>query len=424
MKQLIASLLTAAALALPAVAQPIVITDAKLATMGPDGIIDGGTLIIEDGRITAVGRDLDIPSNARLIPGEGRWVTPGLFHAFSKVGAVEVGAVASSRDDRVDADVPFSAAFDIAYGINPNATAIPLARMEGLTRAAVYPSPAGKSVFAGLGALIVLDDRPGPVFQRRAFMHAALGEAGAAQAGSSRGGAMVSLIHAIEEAARYRDARDKDAWEGGIGRLDAAALVPVTIGDIPLVISAHRASDLLEIVELGRRYAKLDLVIAGAAEGWMVAEELAAAEIPVIIDPTENLPAGFDRLGATQRNAGRLVEAGVLVAIIGAGSDSHLPHLARQAAGNAVANGLDHEAALKALSHNPARIYGVDDQLGSLMPGRLADVVIWDGDPLEVMANPDHVFVAGEERAPVSRQSKLRDRYRNLDAALPPAYRR
>lgn len=415
--------LAALALSLPAAAQSILIENAKIATMGPDGILENASLLIVDGKVQAVG-DIASPADAdRIIDAEGRWVTPGYFSGWSQLATVEVGLEVATRDNRADEAVDFNAAFDIAYGVNPKAPAVANARIEGLTRAAVHPTPAGHNIFAGYGALIAVDEsRNDIVTHQRAFMVAALGETGSAQAGEARSGAMVSLIRAIEEAARYRDTRDKNDWDGAIPRVDAEALVPVTTGEVPLVLMANRASDITQIIKLGQTYQRLDIIVAGAAEGWMVAGDLAQAEIPVIIDPLQNLPGRFEELAATQHNARRLIDAGVLVAFTHPRS-SHQPNLVKQGAGNAVANGLAFDDALKALTTNPAQIFGVDDVLGSLTVGKTADLVIWDGDPLELMSNPDHVFVAGIERPMVSRQTKLRDRYSDLSGATPFAYR-
>lgn len=387
--------------------------------------IPGGTVLINDGRIEAVGAGLAVPDGYRVIDAAGKPVTPGIMNAFTRLGIVEVSLESATNDDAVRA-LDFTAAFDVSYGINPRATAIPITRVEGVTRAAVSPVP-GDGLFAGQGAVIHLGDGDDVVVEPRAFMLAALGETGAAKAGSARGSAFVTLITAIEEAARYRDADDKDAWEGAISWLDAQALVPVTTGETPLMIIADRASDITQVIGLSQRYRRLDIVLLSAREGWLVADALAAADIPVVLHPLDNLPADFESLAATQHNAARLHAAGVTIAIAGrpGGDNAHQSRLVLQYAGNAVANGLPWDAAMAALTVNPARLFGIQDRYGTLAAGQDADVVVWDGDPLEVMSAPDAVIVRGVDLPLVSRQTKLRDRYQNLGRTDRPfAYRR
>ena len=154
----------------------------------------------------------------------------------------------------------------------------------------------------------------------------------------------------------------------------------------------------------------------------MVADQLAAAKVPVLVNPLNNLPGSFERLGATLENAARLQKAGVTFAFMT--GDAHTAHNLRQAAGNAVAYGLSWDAALAAMTTVPARIWGIDDRYGTLEPGKDADVVIWDGDPLELTTFADAVFIRGREIPMTSRQIELRDRYKDLGGPLPPAYRK
>lgn len=402
-------------------AETLAITDGKLITLGPDGTIENGTLLIENGRISAVGSTLDIPLDATVIDANGKWVTPGIFAALSQLGVVEIELEESTDDTSVE-DSGFNAGFDISYAINPRAVPIAVTRMEGVTRAGVMPAK-GDAIFAGLGALIHLGDAKDLVTHPRAFMAMSLGASGGNEAGGSRAGAVVAFLDALEEALRFRDDPEPDDWDGTIPRLDAEALIPVAEGRVPLIINLDRASDITQVIKLAARLPDLRVVIQGAGEGWIVAEDLAAAEIPVIIQPLENLPRRFDSLAQTRHNAERLVAAGVTVAFA-QGWDGHNPRLLLQQAGNAVAHGLAWEEAVKAITLNPARIFGVDDDLGSLAVGKIGDLVIWDGDPLEVMSSPDAVIIEGVTVPMESRQTKLRDRYRDLNRDWPFAYER
>ncbi len=407
----------------PSLAQSIAITGGTVHSMGPAGTIENATVLIENGKIRAVGENLSVPAGFQTIDATGKQVTPGIFAAFTQIGVVEVGAVSGSRDGAVGEKTPFNAAFDLSYAVNPLATNIPVSRIEGLTRAAVTAT-GGDSIFAGQGALIHLGNGFDPVTKSRAFMTAYLGEQGSRMSGGSRAGAVVWLINALKDAERYRTEKNPSAWNGVVSALDAEALGPVMRGEQKLVIHASRASDLLQIVRLKEEMPKLDLAIVGAAEGWMVADKLAAAGIPVIVQPFDNLPSNFSVLGATQANPARLQKAGVEVSISDTSGDAHNARLILQYAGNAVANGMPWQAALESVTINPAKLYGVADSLGSLEPGKVADVVVWDGDPLDVMTSPDKVLINGEDIDLVSRQTQLRDRYMNLKSDTPFAYRK
>ncbi len=419
----LASATTVRAADVPARGRGVVILGAKVVTMGPRGTLEQASVFVRDGRIERVveGR-AEAPRGYMRIEGAGRTVTPGVFAAFSRLGAVEISLARQSNDDSVE-NGPFHAAFDIAWGINPRASAIAINRIAGITRAAVSPVQ-GDGVFAGFGALVHLGIAKDPVFVRRAFAVAYLGDAGARAAGGARGGAVVYLLTALRDAARLAGMRgkDRDEWRGIVPRVDAEALAPVLSGDVPLVVHVSRASDITQLIRIKNEMPDLDLVIAGGEEAWLVADDLAAAGIPVILHPFANLPGSFSTLAATQMNAGRLERAGVLFAIADTNADAHNPRLIPQYAGNAVANGLSWEGALRAITLNPAKIFGVADRLGSIEKGKIADLVVWSGDPLEVTTRAEAVVIAGQLMPMVSRQTELRDRYRDLKAGRPFAY--
>ena len=201
------------------------------------------------------------------------------------------------------------------------------------------------------------------------------------------------------------------------------ALKPVVEGRVPLMVEVHRAADILQLLTLRQREPRIRLIILGATEGWRVADQIAASSVPVIVNPLANLPDRFEILAATLENAGRLASAGVTVAIADPGEASHNTRLIQQLAGNAVANGMKWEDAFKAITSVPASLYGRAD-LGVLRTGATADVVIWDGDPLELMSSPDAVYIDGVATPMESRQTKLRDRYMKLNEGKPQAYER
>jgi imidazolonepropionase-like amidohydrolase len=404
-------------------AETVVITGATIHTMGPQGTIQNGSVVIADGRIQAVGASVPIPAGARRIDARGKVVTPGLMDSASRIGLVEVNAVEGSADASVEDD-RITAAFNVVDALNPRSSLIPVNRIEGLTRAVVVPGP-GESLIAGQGAIIHLGG-PGDFLVRSpVVMVAVLGEGGAGLSGGSRGGAMLRLREAFQDAKDY--AENRQAFERGerreyaLSRLDLEALIPVIRGELPLVVLVHRASDIQATLRLAKEFG-LKLILAGVNEGWVVAREIAAAKVPVLVSPLDNLPGSFESLGATLENPARLHKAGVTIAFMT--GDAHNARNIKQAAGNAVAYGLPWEAALAAMTTVPAKIWGIADRYGTLEPGKDADVVIWDGDPLEVTTFADAVFIRGVEIPMESRQTRLRDRYKDLSGPMPPAYRK
>ena len=193
---------------------------------------------------------------------------------------------------------------------------------------------------------------------------------------------------------------------------------PVIRGDLPLVIEVNRAADILSTLRFARENG-LRVIISGAAEGWMVARELAEANVPVIINPMSNIP-GMETLGITLENAARLHAAGVTV--IFASFDAHNSRNIRQMAGNAVSYGMPFDAALRAVTLAPARLWGVANRYGSIEAGKDADVVIWSGDPFELTTVAEHVFINGREVDDNTRQRALFERYRRVGGAMPEAY--
>lgn len=398
-------------------------------TVGPAGTIEGATVVIEDGIVTAVGAEVAVPSGAAIIDAAGKIVTPGLFTPYGNLGLVEVGFSAGPLD-AVQRGEQFTAAFDIADAYNSRSTLVAVNRIEGVTRSLIAPQAQGPGddgatshVISGLAAVANLGDPPNGVDRRGVALVVNLGEGGSALAGESRAAALLVLRNALDEALDY--SINRIAFERGqhrdyaYGVADLDALQAVLSGATPLLVHVDRASDIEAIVRLTDDYG-VRAIIAGGAEAWMLADELAAAGIPVIVDPTANLPRSFDRLNARLGSATILARAGVKVAI--GDGDTHNARNLTQAAGNAVAHGLDWDEALRAITLTPAEIYGVASTSGSLEVGKSADVVIWPGDPLELTNYPDQVFIKGERIPMISRQTLLRDRY--LQSGTPPAYRK
>ena len=406
----------AAARATAAAGGPVVaITNARiLPVSGP--AIERGTIVIRGGRIAAVGATVTAPAGAQTIDAGGRTVTPGLIDSNVQIGIVEIPLSAQGTADESTTDTRVSAAFNVVDSFNGNSAVIPVTRVEGVTRALITPGGTG-NVFAGQAAVMDLSGAQAPASVTRgpAAMVALLGESGAGVAGGSRSTAILRIREILQDAQDYAANRlafnSAQRRDYSRSRLDLDALQPVLKGQIPLAVQANRASDLLASIRLANEF-KVRLVLIGASEGWMVADALAAANVPVVIKPLTNIP-NFDALGATLENAARLARAGVQVAI--ASFDTQNSRNIRQEAGNAIANGLDPSAALQAVTLGPARIWGVADRVGSIEPGKDADLVIWSAaDPFELSAGAERVFIKGREMPRDSRQRALLERYRRI----------
>ncbi|MFM2411555.1 MAG: hypothetical protein RL481_2383, partial [Pseudomonadota bacterium] len=392
--------------------------------------IEGGTVVIRDGNIVAAGANITVPAGARTIDANGKWVTPGIFAGFSRIGLAEVDAV-NGTNDKSGGKSGFSAAIDIAPAIDPFRSPIAVNRSAGVTRAVVAPE-GNETIFAGQGAIADLGSDSEPVTKPRAFQFAEFGEAGAASAGGSRAGNHLHFRAMLREAQQH--ASGSDAFDDDLLKVeDARALQSVLRGETRLLVHVEGANDMLRLLELKRDYPAIKMVFVGASEGWRVADRLVAAGVPVIASALNDLPATFEMLGATQSNIGRMKDAGVKVAIGMIGDrDSHQLRYTPQYAGNLVslekvpgATGLSWDEAFAAITSAPAEIMGVGDRYGSLKAGRAGDVVIWDGDPLELYAAATKVFIDGVEQPLGNRQDRLRDRYRNpVEGDLPKAYDR
>jgi imidazolonepropionase-like amidohydrolase len=427
MKKLIV-LLAALTMTSYAHAENIAIVGGEVHTMTSQGVIENGTVLLSDGLIDSVLANGDVPDGYRVIDASGKVITPGFIGALTSLGLVEV----SSSSGVVDASIeitPISktgAALDVQYAINPDSSLIAITRLEGITSAATTLNRSDY-LFGGQGAVINLEGHrldgnsanasefksgQTPVLKSGAFMTVDAGSDGAELSGGSRASLWVMLDKVFEEAKQASDNLSPEkSWYGINSRLDVAALKRVVAGDMPLFMRADRAADIRQVIAFKDRHSSINVVLVHGVEAWRVAKELAGANIPVIIDPEYNLPGGFDQMGATLTNAARLYEAGVEIAI---GMDTHNIRLAAQHAGNAVANGLPHETGLASLTSVPAKILGLEKEVGSLRQGARADVVIWSGDPLEVTEAAESIFIGGKAIKMESRQTKLRDRYMSL----------
>jgi imidazolonepropionase-like amidohydrolase len=396
-------------------AQTIAITGGTVYPVsGPK--LANATVLVRDGRVVAVGTGVPVPADATRIDASGKWVTPGLIDGAGQLGLVEIGAVPGTREGTVQGDT-IAAAFNVAEGINPASTLIPVTRIEGITSALATPSG---NLVSGQAVLIDLDGATVEqmVVKSPVGVVADLSESGKADAGGSRAQVAARLRQVFRDALEY-ERRKTDYSRAQMQRLSASAedleaLLPVVHGRVPFIAVANRRSDIETGLRLAKEF-KLRLIVAGGAEGWEIAGAIAAAGVPVLVEPMENIP-GYDSLGIRYENAALLVKAGVQVALFE--TDSHQARNLRQQAGNAVSYGMTWDQALRAVTLAPAEIFGVADRYGSLEPGKVANVVVWSGDPFEFTTGVEHVLIRGKEIPLRSRQTELFERYRKL----PPAY--
>ena len=418
MKALISGAVSALLLSVPVFAETVAYTGATIWTGTSDGVLENGTLVVEDGEVTAVGTRVRVPSDATVVDATGKWITPGIIAPFTRVGLVEVGAEDATNDTSAS-NSKFTAALDASKSFNPNASTIDVTRIEGVTHVVAVPQP-GSSVFAGQGFIAETSGNlRESIIAEKALQFVVMGEGGARRAGGSRSAAWRFLSGALMDARTYPRRYVAHELGDSVSRVDAEALRDMVRGDQVMMISVQRASDILEVISFKQDNDRLNIVLVGVDEGWMVAKDLAQAGIPVIVDPFQNLPASFEQLGATAHNAERLIEAGVKTAFAHLGDDGHQARLVLQSAGNAVANGVSHDDALAAITTVPAEIFGLDN-LGTIKRGSAAELVVWDGDPLELMSAPEAIYIGGEAQSLTSRQTELRDRYLDVSSAKTP----
>lgn len=442
-KTLLAGAVAALALTGPALAQDVAITGGQVLT--GTSVIENGTVVIRNGKVVSVGTGA-APAGLRVIDARGKVVTPGFVAVDSGLAGTEVGSVRGSNDLANRANT-LTAAFDLSYGLDPWSFTLPVARLGGVTRAVVTPQHGGSGgghshddsdfagagaggfqtpgLFAGQAAVIKLGGAD-ILVKPRVAMVAPFGEAGKAVAGGARGAEFVLFKETLAEVRTY--ARNKAAYERAdmralsLSRADMEALIPVAEGRMPLIVTVNRASDIQQVLRLAREEG-IKIILDGAVEGWLVADEIAAAKVPVILHPTTNLPSNFEMRAARMQNAAALNAAGVVIALKGNEGSAHRARDIRYNAGNAVSHGLPFAAAIQAITVNPARIFGFDGQFGELKAGAAGDVVVWSGDPLEPLSQPSAVLIDGVEQPLQARNLLLRDRYRTGgEGAMPPAY--
>ena len=365
-------------------------------------------ILISDKTIVGIGTNLIIDGNTRVIEVNGLPVTPGLISPMSNLGIVEINALDVTRDDESDL---LSAGFSIFNAFNPHSTGIPWNRSNGVTSAMSTPSASSFPIF-GLGSHFVLDGSLEIKGSKDIAMFGRLGSSYGSRAETLSIleslldiGKMVKTL-SIEEILEMNLA---DQLE--LQSQDIIALGKVVNDGMPFVIETNRAVDILQALSMKKKY-DLNLVLVSVEEAPMVLDQLKESNTPVIIDPMDNIPNSFDELGSSLDLGKILDQAGI--PIMFSTQRSHNYHLMRQGAGNAVAYGMSYETAIKGMSNTVAQTFRLDDR-GSIETGKLADVIVWDGDPLEPSSFPKIVMIEGKLQDLSSRSTKLTERYTNTE---------
>ena len=393
-------------------AQTIMIRGATVHTMGKNGTLENTDVFISGGKIQKIGKDLPVPQDIYVFNAGGKPLTPGFFAGITSLGIEEVSAVAESVDGSL-ALKEMRPEFNIIPAYNPHSSLIPVTRIEGFSFTLLGASAEG-SIFGGQGRLVALNGGY-ESFIGSSVLFINVGRDASALSGGSRAGQWMLLHQAMQEADNPPASNEARL----LTRNGRNTLSTYAENGMKTVFNVDRASDILEVLRFAESYG-LSPVISGGAEAWMVAKQLAIANVPVLLNPLSNLPGNFDSLGSRLDNAAILEAAGITIAI--SGDDSHSARDQRQMAGNAVSYGLAHEAGIAALTSNPAQIFGFTDDQGIIKRNKPANVVLWSGDPLEVTSVAEMVIINGELIPMESRQTKLRDRYLPENPDMPRAY--
>ncbi len=374
---------------------------------GTGQILTDAVVEMQGARIVRVGPGAP-SAGATVIDAKGKIVTPGLIAASTSLGLVEIGMESSTRDTTRETEDPIRAGYDASWAVNANSSLLAIQAIDGVTSAAVTPQ--GGLLSGQVAWIDVLQGHHRDIVARARI--AVAGGLGQRVAGS-RAATLAQLAEVLDDARFFRSHRaafDRRASRDlAAHRLDLEALGPVLGREIPLVLEADRVSDLLALVELAKTQS-LRVTIVGGAQAWQVADVLAQAKIPVLIQPSANLPGSFDRIGARLDAAAVLHAAGVSVGIAELGGAHNVRNITQEA-GIAVANGLPHAVALSAITANIAAAYGMEADYGTLAPGKVANVVLWPADPFELATVPAAVYIRGQSIPLRSRQTELRDRY-------------
>ncbi len=415
MRRLFLANLFIAAAATGGLAQTIAITGGTVYPVNA-APISNATIIVRNGVIVAVGAGIPIPAQATKIDATGKIVTPGLINSTTELGLIEIDQVRSTNDVAARGVNNVAAGFRVWDGLNSESALFAPARNEGVTTAIIVPQG---GLISGQAAAIDLASGHSSDMIRRAPVAMIAQVDSPNDAGTSARGELIGKLRALLDDVKFYGLHRLDYDRASSRTLTAArsdleALIPVVEGRMPLMIDANRMDEIDAALNLARDY-RLKLIISSGAEAWLCADRLAAAHVPVLVGAMNNIPSSFATLNQRQENAALLRRAGVTVVLVTNNDGGETRFNARNIkfeAGNAVAYGMSPDDALRAITLTPAEVFGLSDHLGSLQPGKDANIVIWSGDPFEFSTQVEHVFIRGREVKQPSRQDMLIERYR------------
>ena len=409
MKRQSIALLGALLFSLSASAQNLVVTNAKV-EVGNGTTLESANIVITNGKIMAVAKDAKAPKGHAIIDAAGHVVTPGLVETQAQVGLSDIMFDAAESDHSFRGQ-NITPAFRAAEGYNPSSNWVAIQREEGVTSVVLTPLGgmiSGSASWVSLSGS--LDEMPN---REPSAMSGNLDGSGRDTYGKSRGGMWMKVREIFDDARFYQ--KNKSAYQRGqtrklvLSATQLEAMSPVISKKIPLVLEVHRASDILQTLAFAKEQ-NIRVILRGASEGWRVAKAIKDAKVPVLVQPSIQAPFGFQAMFARDDLATLLSAAGVEV-IVSAGLDwdQNIRRL-RQQAGIAVANGLDYQKALSAITQTPAKVFGLND-VGTLERGKRGDLVIWTGDPLELSTMAKAVVIGGREFDTTNRQRQLAEKY-------------
>lgn len=404
-------------------AKSTAITNATVYTVASQGILEQATVIIDQGKITEVYSKQNTPkefSADEIIDAKGRILTPGFIGSMNSLGLVEVSAVSRTRDGK---DKKADITFDASLAFNPKSTSIAYTRKGGITSNIVAPH-GGEALFAGQSFVVDLSGEFTSIIEKQNAVLTYLG----AESEGSRAQRLQALDYKFADAKKAlekkedkkdtdKDKKDEDKKEAKEPKRDEKVINALLAGEKPLLAYADRATDLLALLALKKKYG-VDIVLVGASDAVLVAGEIAAAKVPVILSSIDNLPSSFDSLHASLTNMAKLAKAGIKV-ILSPNGGSHNLNQLRFDAGIAIANGLPKADAFSALTANVADVFKLNS--GRIAIGKNADLVLWSADPFELSTKVDFMWINGKQVSTQSRQDALRDRY-TAKSTMPRAY--
>lgn len=392
-------------------AQDLLISQATLHVGDGETVIENTDILIADGRIAEIAPRIPTNKMIQVVNANGRHVTPAFFSGITASGLTDVEAVSESVDSgyRELFTGLMHPEIDVRQAYNPLSSVVPVTRIEGFGYALLAASRSDRGI-GGQGGLVRFDGGFSS-FEGSDVIFIDLSGKAAKAFGGSRSAQWALIEQAFDESLES-DAEDRELLSAA-----GAKALKETRRAGTFVFHVNRAADIIRLIDFAKAQ-RINAVVHGGREAWIVADQLKAADIPVVLNALDNLPADFDSLGSRLDNAALLDQVGVTVVF--SSGETHNARKIRQVAGNAVANGLPHEVAIKAMTTTPAKIFGGESRLATV--GAKADLVVWSGDPLDVTSLAEAVVIGGIPDSMTSRQTQLRDRYLPEQNDLPRSY--